>query len=125
MIDFRWQSNGGILLDGTGDIALSSVDGVESLHDMVRTRLKAAVRGWRQYEIGAGLESFIGQTMNPELELEIKRQVSRALTKEFLKKGTFQIEVLSFPGQIHVLVYVNYLLVAQAVLQENGHFQVS
>jgi hypothetical protein len=126
MIDWRWQSNGGILLDGTGDIALTSGDGVESLYDMVRTRLKAALSGWKLYPIGAGLQDFIGQGMdaNMELELDIKRQVSRSLMFEFLPKGSFQLETLSMPGQINLYVYLSGELLAMATITSAGEIHV-
>lgn len=120
MRDWRWQANGGVLLDGTGDMALSGADGRESLYDMVRTRLKAAVNGWKLYQIGAGLQERIGDPMGVELEMALKRQVARALTAEFLPKGAFQTEVISTGELITIFVYVNKSLVAQALLANDG-----
>ncbi|HEV2483978.1 MAG TPA: hypothetical protein VGT08_00430 [Terracidiphilus sp.] len=40
MADFRWTSLGGVLVDGTGDIA-TTLSAQEELETMVATRLKA------------------------------------------------------------------------------------
>jgi hypothetical protein len=120
LIDYTWQDNGGILLDGSGDIALSSADGYESLLDMVRTRLKAAVNGWKLYSIGAGLDRFRGEMIDTELELMIKRQVAEALQLEFLPRGMFQVEALPAGNRIHVLVYLDGALAATAVVSQDG-----
>ena len=81
-VDWRWQSNGGILLDGTGDIALTSDGTPESLLDIVRTRLKTTLNGWKLYRIGADLETFLGELIDPELELSIARQVQAVTVKK-------------------------------------------
>lgn len=120
MRDFRWQQNGGVLLDGSGDFALSSADGRESLYDMIRSRLKAAVNGWRLYQIGAGLQDYIGRTVDLETELAIKRSVARALQLDFLQQGTFQVETIAVADIITIFVYLNAQLVAQATLNEDG-----
>ena len=41
MSDLRWTSQGGVLMDGTGDIAIT-LTSIEELETMVATRLKAA-----------------------------------------------------------------------------------
>ncbi len=120
MIDWRWMSKGGLLLDGTGDIALTGSDGLESLEDMVRTRLKAALDGWKLYRIGADLGEQIGKTVDAELELEIKRQVVRSLTTEFMPRGAFRVETLADGGRVHVMVYVSGSLIAKAVVTKNA-----
>jgi hypothetical protein len=52
MVDFRWMSKGGVLLDATGDISFTTTPW-ECMVAMVNTRLKAAVNGWKLYPIGA------------------------------------------------------------------------
>lgn len=116
MIDFRWCSEGGLLLDSTGDIALSSADGSESLRDMVRTRLKAALTGWQLYDIGADLDRRVGDVIDEELELSLQRQVERSLSGDLLPSGSFQVETLAESGRIHILVYVQKQLIAQTTV---------
>lgn len=57
------------------------------LEDMVRTRLKAAVDGWKLYRIGADLDRMVGQTDPREYEPAIQRLVHSALTRQFLAAG--------------------------------------
>lgn len=106
MPDFRWMSNGGVLLDGSGDIAMASPQ--ESLYDMVRTRLKAALDGWKLYQIGADLERRLGDAITQELEISIRRQCQASLLKEFLLPGQFTITTVNVGGG-HIDVYVHVL----------------
>lgn len=110
MSDFRWMSQGGVLLDGTGDLAMGSAE--ESLVDMVRTRLKADLHGWKLYAIGADLDRRIGDAMGPELEATVRRQIVAALTNQFLKPNAFDIRILSSGRTIDAYVYVDSSLVA-------------
>lgn len=123
MVDFRWQSNGGILIDGTGDIACTSNNTLESEIDIVRSRLKAALNGWKLYRIGADLQERIGQFINPELDVALKRQVFESMTNDgFLKRDRLQAETLSHETTVHILVYVDGNLAgsAQIDLGSNG-----
>ena len=123
-IDWRWQSAGGILLDGTGDIAFTSGLTNESLADMIRTRLKAALTGWQLYPIGADLETLLGSTMDAELEARIQRQVTTSLSNQFLSRGSFQVQTLPNGGRMSVLVYISQQLVALAALDPSGNVTV-
>ena len=74
MADLRWQSMGGTLLDGNGDLAVT-LSPLEERSTMAATRLKAAVNAWKSYPgIGAGLDSYrgnpIGITQDTELSLQ-------------------------------------------------------
>lgn len=112
-IDYKWQSNGGLLLDGTGDIA-STQSPMETAIDMVRTRLKATLKAWKLYQIGAGLDTFIGNSSSAEAETAIQRQVLGALSKNYLPSGTFDVRTLRLGGTIQVYVYISDKLIAQA-----------
>lgn len=112
-IDYKWQSNGGFLLDGTGDIA-STQSPMETAIDMVRTRLKATLKAWKLYQIGAGLDTFIGNSSSAEAETAIQRQVLGALSKNYLPSGTFDVRTLRLGGTIQVYVYISDKLIAQA-----------
>jgi len=65
---------GGVLLDGNGDIALCD-SALESVRDIVRSRLKADLNGWQLYPIGADLQSQIGEMAPDELESAVQRLV--------------------------------------------------
>jgi hypothetical protein len=75
---------GGVLLDGNGDIALCD-SALESVRDIVRSRLKADLNGWQLYPIGADLQSQIGEMAPDELESAVRRLVRTALSR--VKKG--------------------------------------
>jgi hypothetical protein len=124
MSDFKWMSNGGVLLDGSGDIAMASPQ--ESLYDMVRTRLKADLDGWKLYQIGADLERRLGDAVTPELEVTIRRQIQASLQKEFLVSGQFAVTTLDLGGG-HMDVYVhvlNELVATVQVDRESGTVKV-
>jgi hypothetical protein len=110
MPDFKWMSCGGCLVDGGGDLAFASPD--ESLQDMINTRLKAAFDGWQLYRIGADLDALIGNTVDAEAELAIRRQVEAALTQDFLPRGSFQVKTLPIGSLIQVYVYLADTLMA-------------
>jgi len=110
--DFSWQSKGGLLLDASGDIALTASPW-ECLRSMVNSRLKAALDGWQLYQIGAGLEDLIGSTLNQELEITIQRQVEASLTQDFLPIGSFTVSTLAVGNQsIQVFVFIQNQLIA-------------
>jgi len=102
-------------VDGTGDIACTSNGTLDSTIDIVRSRLKAALDGWRLYRIGADLQERVGQFINPELDIAIKRQVYEAMTCDgFLPKNVLQVETLAYDKKVHVMVFVNGTLAGQA-----------
>ena len=119
MRDFRWMSNGGLLIDGTGDIACTDPTSLESIISIVRSRVKAAVDGWKLYRIGAGLQDRLGDTVDEEVEISIRRQVIQALTSDFLTAGAVKVETLPDIDRIHVFVYMQGQLVTTTVLNRN------
>lgn len=120
MVDFRWMSSGGLLIDGSGDIACTASDSMESINSVISSRLKAALKGWKLYNIGADLRERIGDTVSQETELAIRRQVTQCLSSSFLPAGSFQVETLSDGTQIHVYVYVNNQLVGKATVTKGS-----
>ena len=120
MVDFRWMSNGGILLDATGDIACTDSSTLESVVDIVRSRLKAALNGWKLYAIGADLQARVGGIVGAELEVALKRQVYQALSDGFLPRGVYSVETLSHGSTVRVLVYLKGQLIAQATLSRTN-----
>jgi hypothetical protein len=125
------MSRGGILLDGTGDIALTDPMGLESIQDMVRTRLKAALNGWKLYSIGADLQNCLGNTAIEELETAMSQQVHQSLTKSFLRAGTFQVETIIEPtvgnsgATATIYVFLNNSLLATVQVQQSVPIDVN
>jgi len=116
--DFAWMSQGGLLLDGTGDIQISS--GMETIVSMVRTRLKSAVDGWKLYRIGAGLDQFPGNTSDAEAEVAIQRQVLAAVSNGLLPPSAFLVTTLRLGSEIQVYVYLRDSLIGTASVNFNS-----
>jgi hypothetical protein len=118
--DYKWMSQGGLLLDGNGDIAFTSSD-LETTVSMVRTRLKAATDGWQAYPgLGAGLENFRGQTSNAETELSIQRTVLNAISAGYLPQSMFTVNTLRIYGQILIFVFLNNQMIASSSVPITG-----
>lgn len=117
-IDFKWMSNGGLLLDGTGDIDLSN--GLETVISMVRTRLKAAVDGWQLYKIGAGLDEFPGNISDSEAEITIKRRALQSIANGYIPTSAFKITTLRLGGVIQIYVFLRDELIGQASVTFNS-----
>jgi hypothetical protein len=118
--DFVWQSQGGVLIDGTGDLACTVESTIDSTVDVVRSRLKAALNGWKLYAVGANLQAGVGQAIGPELELTLERQVTQSLSDGFLASSSFQVQTLATSGQVLVLVYLSGQLIVQAAVTPAG-----
>lgn len=120
MRDFKWQSFGGLLIDGSGDIACTDPNSTESIHSVVRSRIKAALNGWKLYKIGADLQNRIGETVSQETEIGIRRQVSQCLSSSFLPIGSFQVETIADIDRVHVFVYINKELVGKVTVAKGS-----
>jgi hypothetical protein len=118
--DFVWQSQGGVLIDGTGDLACTVESTIDSTVDVVRSRLKAALNGWKLYAVGANLQAGVGQAIGPELELTLERQVTQSLSDGFLASSSFQVQTLATTGKVLVLVYLSGQLIVQAAVTPAG-----
>ena len=81
-VDYKWMSQGGILLGGDGDLAFTS-SAWETMSDVARSRLKAAVDGYKNYLIGAGLTEVLGQAPTPEMQIALRRRAVASLTNDF------------------------------------------
>jgi hypothetical protein len=122
-MDLRWTSLGGTLLDGNGDIAMGTP--AESLSDMIRTRLKADLNGWKLYTIGADLANRVGSTIDSELQSSITRSVESVLQNQLLRPGTFTVKTVPMGGLIKIYVYVQQNLVTTVQVSKDGTLQVS
>jgi len=126
MTDFRWGSVGGILLDGTGDIQTTDPTVPESLVDMVYTILKADLDSWKLYAIGANLSYFIGQTVDPEVELKIKRAITDSLTRTgLLSRGDFTVVTVPSQDGIQAIVYISNVAVATVTVPQSTDAQIT
>ena len=115
LVDWSWMSQGDLLLSG-GDIATTDPTTLASIQDMVRTRLKAALDGWQLYSIGADLLARIGDTIDQELNIALRRQINNSLTNQFLPRGSFSVQSVRDNGMINLFVYINASLIATATL---------
>jgi|SRR5208282_1700159 len=115
LIDWTWMSDGDMLLTG-GDFATTDPSTLASIQDMVRTRLKATLLGWQLYSIGADLQSLLGSTIDAELNVTLRRQINRSLTKQFLPRGSFNVQSIYDNGIVQIFVYINQSLIATAAL---------
>ena len=125
--DIRWMTAGGILIDGNGDIQLTDPEVPESLVDMILTRLKADVNSWKLYRIGANLSRLVGEIVDPELELKIKRQISDSMTRDgLLAKGSFSVETIPSPAEVLAILYLAGEAVATVAVPrvEGGEIRV-
>lgn len=104
------MSEGGLLLDAYGDLAVTADITSDSTVDLVNTRLKAALNGWQLYAIGADLQSRIGQLADPEIEIRIQRQVVQSLS-DILPRGSYEVQTLLLDDGVTVLVYLNGQLI--------------
>lgn len=110
--DYKWMSQGGLLLDGSGDIAFTS-SALETIVSMTRTRLKATTNAWQLYPgMGAGLENFRGFTSDAEAEVAIQRTVLTSISSGFLPQSMFTVNTLRIYGQIQIFVFLNNQLIA-------------
>lgn len=122
MSDLLWQSNGGTLLDGTGDLAMGNAE--DSMKDMIRTRIRAALNGYKLYAIGADLKRELGNANIAERETRIQQKVSSALTRGFLNPTAFSVETLAAGESLQIFVYVFQQLMVTATLDGDGNVEV-
>src|ERR1039458_2602401 len=109
-----------MLVDGSGDIACTDPSTLDSVQDIVKSRLKAALNGWQLYSFGADLQARVGDTIDPELDVNLRRQVCRAMTDDFLPRNAFDVRTLAFGDTIQVMVYLNNQVIAQATLSRTN-----
>lgn len=122
LVDWGWQSQGDLLLDGQ-DIATTNPGTLTSLQDMVRTRLKATLNGWQLYSIGADLAARLGDTVDAELNITLRRQVNNSLSNQFLPRGSFTVTSVVDNSVITIFVYIGQSLIAAATLNPQTGIQ--
>lgn len=117
-IDYKWMSQGGVLSDYTGDIALGTSN--QGTLDLIYSRLKAAIDGWKLYYIGANLQSYTGVVIDSTSQQSIQQSVTLALSNQFLPNGSFQVQTTSSGNEIDIYIFVNSALVSQANISNTG-----
>lgn len=115
-VDYAWiPGGGGILLDGTGDIAITDPTTHDDIMAIVRSRLAASLNGFQLYSIGADLENVIGTTYPSETGVEIQRQIIQSLSGDgFVSKKALAVQTILVGTTLQVLVYLNGSLLTQA-----------
>lgn len=125
-VDIRWQSAGGFLLDGSGDIATTDPSVPESLVDMIQTVLKADRNSWQLYTIGANLSRLMGELVDPELELKIKRQITESIVRAgILRQENFQVETIASEKSILAIVYINGVAASVVNIPQNKNEKIT
>lgn len=110
--DLWFTVDGDFLIDGAGDLKDTgdSGDRYESLRQAILHRIISERNALRFHpEISAGIEQFIGKTVDKPLLEAIQAAVHRALTSDSaLTREDYALRVLELtPGDVALLVYVN------------------
>jgi len=110
--DLWFTVDGDFLVDGSGDLkdTLDSGDDYESLRQAILHRIISEKNGFRFHsEINAGLEQFIGKTVDKNLLEAINSAVQRALAADgALTRDDYDLRILELtPGDVAILVYAN------------------
>jgi len=110
--DLWFTTDGDYLIDGAGDLrdTLDSGDQYEGLRQAVLHRVISERNALRFHpEICAGLERFIGKTVDVSLLEALESAVQRALSSDgALTRNDFTLRVMELtPGDVAVLIFVN------------------
>ena len=110
--DLWFTVDGDFLIDGSGDLrdTRDAADNYESLRQAVLHRVISEHNAFRFHNgISAGLEQFIGKTVDKLLLEAVQTAIQRALTSDgALTRDDFTLRVVELtPGDVAVLIYVN------------------
>lgn len=110
--DFWFTTDGDFLIDGAGDLrdTQDAADDHEGLRQAILHRVISERNAFRFHpDINAGLEQFIGNTVDKLLLDAIQTAIQRSLTMDgALTRDDFTLRVLELtPGDVAVLIYVN------------------
>jgi len=110
--DLWFTVDGDFLIDGSGDLrdTRDSGDKHESLRQAILHRVICERGGFRFHpDVSAGLEQFIGKTVDKRLLEAIQAAIHRALSADgALTREDYALRVLELtPGDVAVLLYVN------------------
>lgn len=110
--DLWFTVDGDFLIDGSGDLrdTKDSGDVYESLRQAILHRVISERGAFRFHpNVSAGLEQYIGKTVDRQLLEAIQATLHRVLTSDgILTRNDYAIRVLELtPGDVAVLIYVN------------------
>lgn len=110
--DLWFTTDGDFLIDGSGDLkdTIDSGDPNEGLRQAIIHRVIGERNALRNHpEISAGINDFIGNTVDKTLMGAIQDAVNRALTSDgSLTKDDYTIRTIELtPGDLALLIYVN------------------
>lgn len=110
--DLWFTADGDFLIDGAGDLKDTSDSGDlnEGVRQAVLHRILSEKEAFRLHpEISAGLESFIGKSIDRQLMENIEFAIHRSLISDgTLTKEDYAIRVLELtPGDLAILIYLN------------------
>jgi hypothetical protein len=110
--DLWFTTSGDFLIDGAGDLrdTLDAADDYESLRQAVLHRVISERGAFRFHpEISAGLEQFIGKSVDRLLLEAVRTAIQRSLTADSsLNRDDFTLRVIELtPGDVAVLIYMN------------------
>lgn len=110
--DLWFTIDGDFLIDGAGDLKDTADSGTffEGVRQAILHRVICEANGWRVHPtICAGLERFIGKTVDQNVLEGIQLAIHRVLTADgALTREDYVIRVLELtPGDVAVLIYVN------------------
>lgn len=107
--DLWFTQDGDFLIDGSGDLkdTKDSGDKLESIKQTILHRIIAERNGWRLHpDIQAGLERFLGTTVDKQLLEQMEFEIRRALTSDgILTRDDFIIQAMELT-QGHVVVSI-------------------
>ena len=110
--DLWFTTDGDFLIDGAGDLrdTRDAADNYEGLKQAILHRVISERNAFRFHsEINAGLEQFIGKTIDKLMLEAIQTAISRALTADgALTRDDFTLRVVELtPGDVALLIYVS------------------
>ena len=110
--DLWFTVDGDFLVDGAGDLrdTKDSGDIYEGLKQAVLHRVISERNAFRFHsEINAGVEQFIGNTIDKNLLEALNSAIQRALSADgALTRDDYTLRVLELtPGDVAILIYVN------------------
>lgn len=114
LTDLWFTSDGDFLLDGAGDLkdTRDSGDVYEGLRQQITHRVISEKNGWRLHpNILAGLDRYLGNTIDDQLLEQLEFEITRALTADGnLTKSDFSVQTIELtPGDVAIMIYLNTL----------------
>ena len=118
--DLTWTFRGDFTLGHNGDLADTEYDPLRSLHQEIRTRLKADLGDWLlNKDIGASLGDYVGEPNNKTTATALKTRIIGALTK-FGLVDSRDIKVSFMPIDIDKILFRIAITVAATAANKSS-----